>query len=52
MFDSLPVLALIIIIFWVSLLGYYVYLSRQQQGLQEDIKKLRSLLQESDEDDR
>jgi cell division protein FtsL len=52
MLDSLPVLALIIIIFWVTLLGYYLYLSRKQYDLRQDIKKLRSLLQESDEEDR
>jgi CcmD family protein len=51
MFDSLPLLAVIIIIFWVTLLGYYLYLSRGQQSLRQEIDKLRSLLQESDEDE-
>jgi CcmD family protein len=51
MFDSLPLLAVVIIIFWVTLLGYYLYLSRRQKELRQDIDKLRSLLHESEEDE-
>jgi hypothetical protein len=52
MLDSLPLLAVVVIIFWITLLGYYVYLSLRQKELRDDIDKLRSLLHESEEDER
>jgi hypothetical protein len=51
MFDSFPLLAVIIILFWLGLLGYYVYLSRQQTQLRQDIDKLRTLLGDGGEDE-
>jgi CcmD family protein len=51
MFDSLPLLAVIIILFWLGLMGYYVYLSRQQSDLRQEIDKLRTLLKERKEDE-
>jgi hypothetical protein len=52
MFTSLPGLAIFIMFFWVALLGYYLYLSRQQKGLRDQMDRVRALLQENEPDQR
>ena len=46
---NLTILAIIIIIFWLAAIGYYLYVSRQQNELSEEIEDLRDALDESQE---
>jgi preprotein translocase subunit YajC len=49
MFDSLIVVAIIIILLWLGALTYYFYVSRQQNELGQEIDKLREQLDSLDE---
>jgi CcmD family protein len=44
MFNSLLPVALIIIVLWVALFGYYLYVARQQTALREELESLQKLL--------
>jgi hypothetical protein len=44
MLDNLMVVAVIIIILWLGALTYYLYVSRQQNELGQEIDKLRKQL--------
>jgi CcmD family protein len=44
MFSSLLPVALIIIVLWVGLFGYYLYVARQQTALREELESLEKLL--------
>lgn len=46
MVENLTVLAVIIILFWLGAIGYYLYTSRQQKDIQDDLTTLRAKLDE------
>ena len=52
MFDNLTVVAIITFILWLGILGIYLYSSRQQQALRQDIDALRQQLDHSAEKGR
>ncbi len=52
MFENLTLLAAIISLFWVGALVYYLYTSRQQRNIREDLDALNRKLQELEERDR
>jgi Na+/H+ antiporter NhaB len=47
--DNLTVLAIIISVFWLAAFGYYMYVSRRQVELSEEVEELREALDESQE---
>lgn len=49
---NLTLIAAIVTILWLASLGFYIYSSRRQRSLQEEIEALRQKLDESglDED--
>lgn len=49
MLDNLPLLALIIIVFWLGALAFYFYTSRQQKEIRGDLDALREMLGEEEE---
>lgn len=50
MFDSLIVVAIIIMVLWLGALTYYFYVSRQQNELGKEIEKLREQLDSMERD--
>ncbi len=44
MLDNLMNVGIIISIMWMGLIAFYVYTSRQQKGIQEDIEALEAML--------
>ena len=44
MFDNLMNIAAIVSVMWMGLIGFYVYTSRQQKEIREDIEALEELL--------
>jgi Zn-dependent protease with chaperone function len=49
MFDSLIVVAILIIVLWLGAMAYYLFVSRQQSDLADEIEKLREQLDEIEE---
>ncbi len=47
MFDNLTLVALIIIIFWIGGFVLYMFYSKQQTVIQEDIERVEALLEKS-----
>lgn len=45
---NLTVLAIIISIGWLALIAYYIMLSRQHSGLQQELDELTQLLEEKE----
>lgn len=50
MFDSLIVVAIVIMVLWLGALAYYFYVSRQQKELGQEIEKLREQLDSMERD--
>lgn len=48
--DNLVLIAVIIILMWLAAIGYYIYLSRQQRNLADEIRRLREMLGNSQEE--
>ena len=44
MFENLTAIAIITSILWMGMIGFYVYTSRQQKDIQQDIQELEELL--------
>ena len=44
MFENLTTVAIISSVLWMGLIGFYVYTSRQQKDIQQDIQELEELL--------
>jgi hypothetical protein len=42
--SNLTLVALFIIVLWLAAIGYYLYTSRQQSGISQEIEELRDLL--------
>lgn len=51
MFENLVTLVIIILILWVGAFGYYLYTSRQQREIVDQVEKLREKLNASEEKD-
>lgn len=47
--DNLPLLATIIIVFWIGALAFYFHTSRQQKEIRRDLDALRAMLDEEEE---
>ena len=48
MFDNLTLLIVIIALFWLGAFGYYLYTSRQQNQIAEDLDRLNKKLDKTD----
>lgn len=48
--DNIALIGVIILVMWLIAIGYYFIVSRQQRSLAEEIKSLRDLLEESDDE--
>lgn len=48
--DNLVLIAVIIILMWLAAIGYYIYLSRQQRDLADEIRRLREMLGQGQEE--
>ncbi len=44
MLDNLMVIGIIISIAWMGLIAAYLYISREQKGIREDIEALEAIL--------
>jgi hypothetical protein len=47
--ENLPLLATIIIVFWLGALAFYFHTSRQQTEIRRDLDALRAMLDEEEE---
>ena len=47
--SNLTLLAIAITLLWLAAFGYYLYVSRQQRGISDEINQLREQLEDSDE---
>ena len=48
--ESLLILAIVIIVFWLGAIAYYFYISRQQVELFNEIDELRDVVEVTEED--
>jgi preprotein translocase subunit YajC len=48
--DNLLILAMVIIVFWLGVMAFYFYTSRQSRDLEQDINDLRAMLDEGEEE--
>jgi hypothetical protein len=48
MFENLTLLIIIIALFWLGAFGYYLYTSRQQKNIADDLNRLHEKLDESE----
>lgn len=44
MLENLVVVAVVIILLWLGAMAYYLFVSRQQNDLEDEIEKLRTQL--------
>lgn len=47
MFENLTLLIVIIALFWLGAFGYYLYTSRQQNNIADDLDRLNKKLDKS-----
>ena len=47
MFDNLLLTSILIIILWVVGFGFYLYTSRQQRSLQDEVENLEQMLDDN-----
>ncbi len=50
MLTNLLIITVLIILFWLAALAFYLYTSRQQVDLEQDIASLQAMLEKSDQD--
>ena len=48
MFENLTLLIVLIIILWLGAFGYYLYTSRQQKGIADELDRLQKKLDEDE----
>ncbi|MCA9920318.1 MAG: hypothetical protein KC445_20320 [Anaerolineales bacterium] len=48
MFENLTLLIVIIALFWLGAFGFYMYTSRQQKNIAEDLDRLNNKLDKSE----
>jgi hypothetical protein len=51
MFENLTFLIVLISLFWLGAFGFYLYTSRQQKDIANDLDRLNEKLNKSDEPD-
>lgn len=44
MYSNLLIVTLIVLVLWLGATAYYLYTSRQQEGLEKEIESLQELL--------
>lgn len=48
MLNNLALIGIVIIVFWIAAIGYYIYTSRQQKELTNEIEEIREILDDSE----
>ena len=48
MFENLTLVIILIVVFWLGAFGYYLYTSRQQKEIVDELEKLNKKLDESE----
>ena len=48
MFDNLTLLVIIIVALWVGAFGFYLYTSRQQKDIADELERLQKKLDEDE----
>lgn len=48
MLENLTAVAVLITAGWLALFGYYIYLSRQQDQLEQEVEALQKLIEEKE----
>lgn len=48
MFESLPLVAVVIILFWLAVFVYYLNTSRSQRTLEQEIEALKKILDDNE----
>lgn len=48
MFDNLTLLIVIISLFWLGAFGFYLYTSRQQKDIADELEQLQNRLDKND----
>jgi len=51
MLDNLSVIAIVLIVLWLAAFAFYIYTSRQQQDIEEDLEALKKMLGPVDSDE-
>jgi hypothetical protein len=51
MFENLTVVVVLIVILWLGTYGYYLYTSRQQKEIADDLERLNKKLDEAEKRD-
>lgn len=51
MFENLTLLIVLIALFWLGAYGFYLYTSRQQKDIANDLDRLNEKLNKSDKQD-
>jgi hypothetical protein len=51
MFENLTVVVVLIVILWLGTYGYYLYTSRQQKEIADDLDRLNKKLDEAEKRD-
>lgn len=49
MLENLTAVAIVITAAWLGLIGYYMYLSNQQNELEQELEALKELLEEKEQ---
>ncbi|HEX6385764.1 MAG TPA: hypothetical protein VF177_13925 [Anaerolineae bacterium] len=54
MLDNLPLIAIVLIILWLAAFAFYMYTSRQQRDIENELDALKKMLgpEETDESER
>lgn len=50
MFSNLLLVTVIVFVLWLVAMGYYLYSSRQQESLEEQVESVQKLLDDSSQD--
>jgi Na+/melibiose symporter-like transporter len=51
MFENLTLVIIFIVIFWLSAYGFYLFTSRQQENIVDDLERLNKKLDEVEKHD-
>ena len=51
MLDNLSVIAVVLIVLWLAAFAFYIYTSRQQQEIEEELEALKKMLGPADTDE-
>jgi len=51
MLDNLAMIAIVLIVLWLAAFAFYIYTSRQQQDIEEDLEALKKMLGPAETDE-